>query len=377
MAGEYSRELSAKVFAGQCRLIEMGYRQGGPAGYGLRRVLVDQAQSIKSELCRGEHKALQTDRVILMPGPAEETKLVNQIYRWFIDEGISELHIAHRLNAMKVRTDLDRDWTRATVHQVLTNEKYIGNNVYNRVSFKLKKLRVVNTPDMWIRKDGAFRGIVSAEAFFTAQGIIRARARRYTDEQLIDRLRSLFRDRGTLTSLLIDETEGMPSSSVYSLRFGGLVRAYQMAGFTPDRDYRHIEVNRLLRRMHPGVVRETELEIARVGGAVTRDVATDMLYVNQEFTVSIVLARCLPLAAGNRRWKLRFDSSLMPDITVAVRLDRDNSTPLDYFLLPRIDFSQSRLSLADNNAIELDSYRFDTLDYLYGMAERARVRRVA
>ncbi len=41
MAGEYSRELSAKVFAGQCRLIEMGFRQGGPAGYGLRRVLVD------------------------------------------------------------------------------------------------------------------------------------------------------------------------------------------------------------------------------------------------------------------------------------------------------------------------------------------------
>ena len=42
MAGEYSRELSAKVFAGQCRLIELGYRQGGPAGYGLRRVLIDQ-----------------------------------------------------------------------------------------------------------------------------------------------------------------------------------------------------------------------------------------------------------------------------------------------------------------------------------------------
>ncbi len=34
MAGEYSRELSAKVFAGQCRLIELGFRQGGPAGFG-------------------------------------------------------------------------------------------------------------------------------------------------------------------------------------------------------------------------------------------------------------------------------------------------------------------------------------------------------
>ena len=39
MAGEYSRELSVKVFTGQCRLIELGYRQGGPPGFGLRRML--------------------------------------------------------------------------------------------------------------------------------------------------------------------------------------------------------------------------------------------------------------------------------------------------------------------------------------------------
>ncbi|MFZ2300925.1 MAG: recombinase family protein, partial [Gallionella sp.] len=151
MAGEYSRELSAKVFAGQCRLIELGYRQGGPAGYGLRRVLLDQHGSIKSELTRGEHKSLQTDRVILMPGPEEEVRIVNLIYRWFIDEGLVETAIAIRLNDMKVRTDLDREWTRATVHELLTNEKYIGNNIFNRTSFKLKKVRVENTPDMWIK----------------------------------------------------------------------------------------------------------------------------------------------------------------------------------------------------------------------------------
>ena len=50
MAGEYSRELSAKVFAGQCRLIELGFRQGGPAGFGLRRVLIDQNGSIKARV---------------------------------------------------------------------------------------------------------------------------------------------------------------------------------------------------------------------------------------------------------------------------------------------------------------------------------------
>lgn len=184
MAGEYSRELSAKVFAGQCRLIELGFRQGGPAGYGLRRVLIDQHGIMKGELQRGEHKSLQTDRVILMPGPESEIRIINLIYNWFIDGSLNEYEIAARLNGMRVRTNLDREWTRATVREVLTNEKYIGNNVYNRVSFKLKKMRVVNTPDMWIRKEGAFQSIVPGETFYTAQGIMRARARRYSNEEL-------------------------------------------------------------------------------------------------------------------------------------------------------------------------------------------------
>src|SRR5471032_2695464 len=98
MAGEYSRELSAKVFAGQCRLIELGFRQGGPAGYGLRRVLIDEHGIMKSELHRGEHKSLQTDRVVLMPGPESEIRIVNLIYNWFIEESLNEYEIAARLN---------------------------------------------------------------------------------------------------------------------------------------------------------------------------------------------------------------------------------------------------------------------------------------
>ncbi|MFX6950026.1 recombinase family protein, partial [Acinetobacter baumannii] len=77
---------------------------------------------------------------ILAPGTDDEIRIVNQIYRWFIDDGLVESDIAARLNAMLVKTDLGRQWTRATVHEVLTNEKYIGNNLYNRTSFKLKKV---------------------------------------------------------------------------------------------------------------------------------------------------------------------------------------------------------------------------------------------
>ena len=95
MAGEYSRELSVKVFTGQCRLIELGFRQGGPPGYGLRRRLIDQAGAAKGELTRGEHKSIQTDRVVLVPGPPEEVDAVRWMYRSFVNEGKPEREIAN------------------------------------------------------------------------------------------------------------------------------------------------------------------------------------------------------------------------------------------------------------------------------------------
>ena len=128
MAGEYSRELSAKVFAGQCRLIELGYRQGGPAGFGLRRVLLDQSGEMKTALKTGEQKSLQTDRVVLRPGPLDEVEVVLQMYRWFVEDGHNEVAIAAELNRRGVLTDLGRLWTRGSVHQVLSNEKYVGSN---------------------------------------------------------------------------------------------------------------------------------------------------------------------------------------------------------------------------------------------------------
>ena len=122
MAGEYSRELSAKVFAGQCRLIEMGFRQGGAAGFGLRRVLVNERGELKGKLKTGEHKSLQTDRVIFMPGPEEEIAWVNRMFRWLIDDDVSFREIADRLNEHGIATDLQRPWTTTSVRTVLTNK---------------------------------------------------------------------------------------------------------------------------------------------------------------------------------------------------------------------------------------------------------------
>ncbi len=373
MAGEYSRELSAKVFAGQCRLIEIGYRQGGPAGFGLRRMLVDQNGAQKGVLGPGEHKSIQTDRVILVPGESVEIETVRWMYRAFVEEGRLEQEIAELLNAKGVPNETGGKWTRGRVHQVLTNPKYVGDNVWNRISYKLKKLRVRNTPEMWIRSNGAFEPIVERHLYDAAQAIIQNRSRRMSENEMINRLRTLYQSRGQLSGLIIDDAEDLPSSSTYSARFGSLARAYQLVGYTPDRDYRYIEINRALRALHPQIVDAAIKAIEQLGGSVEQNVGTQILTINHEFTVSVCLARCHETAAGTLRWHIRFDTSLCPDVIVALRMDRDNEQVLDYYILPRIDLPDAQLRLGEHNGLALDSFRFDSLDQLYEMAARSSV----
>src|ERR1700679_3986266 len=151
MAAEYSRELSGKVYAGQLHLIELGYRQGGHAGYGLRRLLVDPQGNAKGVLKAGERKAIQTDRVILIPGPKNEIKTVRKIFDLFTVDLKSPREIAEILNGRGLITDLGRAWTKGTVYQLLTNPKYIGSNVFNRISRKGGEGRQTNPASVWIR----------------------------------------------------------------------------------------------------------------------------------------------------------------------------------------------------------------------------------
>src|SRR5215208_3141944 len=111
----------------------------------------------------------------------------------------------------------------------------------------------------------------------------------------------------------------MASSSVYRNRFSSLIRAYQLIGYTPNRDYDFLETNRQLRLMHPKVVTDVIDRIHQSGGAVVRDATTDLLTVNGEFTASLVIARCRRTEFGSFRWLIRLDAGHKPDITIAVR----------------------------------------------------------
>jgi hypothetical protein len=71
-AAEFSRELSAKVFAGSTRLTRRGFKMGGPTAYAMQRRLVDEQCRPKGILTVG--KSLLTDHVKLIPGAPDQVK---------------------------------------------------------------------------------------------------------------------------------------------------------------------------------------------------------------------------------------------------------------------------------------------------------------
>jgi DNA invertase Pin-like site-specific DNA recombinase len=249
MAGDYSCELSVKVFAGHARLVKLGYSQGGAPGYGLRRLLIDRTGTPKLGLKDGERKSLATDRVVLVPGPPEEIETVRWIFDAFVRTGKSEREIAQALNDRRITAVHDRDWTCKSVRRVLRFERYIGNYVWNRTSTKLAAGYVPNAPSEWIRAEGVIEPIIARPVFAAAQEIIRERLRDFSQEEKLEPLRRLLREHGFLNGDIIDRSADAPSTSSYHRWFGGLIPAYKLIGFTGYRERRLCR--RPFRSSHP------------------------------------------------------------------------------------------------------------------------------
>lgn len=373
-AAYHSRNLSEKVFIGQVNLIKLGYHQGGMAGYGLRRLLVDENGIAKEILSFRKRKSIQTDRVILIPGPKNEIKIVNRIYDLFIDYNVPEFIIAERLNEQNIPAENGTLWTRAKIHQILTNEKYIGNNIYNKTSSKLKSRLVKNPKHEWVRCDKAYKPIISKKKYNKAQDIIQLRSIHLTNEELLEKLKQKLESNGKLSGFIIDEDDTGPSSSVYRTRFGGLLRAYTLIGYKPEHDYSYLQINEALRSFYSGIIEDFKGRILKSNCYIDEYKYAPMLYINDELLISVLITKCIHMKSGKLSWKVRFDNSQKADITIVIRMDSQNISPLDFYIIPKIENEYSKMCMTETNNIRLDLYRFDNLDKLLQIITRMKVR---
>lgn len=367
MAAEFSRELSVKVFAGQRRLTLRGFRVGATPGYGLRRVLLDENGSRKAELAFGQRKSLQSERVILAPGPPEEVQTIHRAYGLFIDEKRSPLEIARQLNADGIPAQYGRAWSRLSVLSLLSNEKYIGNAVYNRTSKKLSGDWRRNPEEEWIRGPGAYDAIVSRQRFEQARKRLVEIARSRTENDLLDLLTALWCRHGHLSTAIVDAAPHIPGAVAYARRFGSMAKAFRLIGF---KNRENIHKNADLRRT---IIRNVTEEVTKRGGHVAPSRWNKQLIINRELKVNICISRLK--STGPRIWQFGYVSRSKPDILIGARIAERGGSIIDYFILPFMLLPHgSWITASLTSGLRLERFRAATLDPVFDLCARVPVK---
>ena len=333
MAGEYSRELSVKVSAGQRRLASMGFWQGGDPPFGMLRQLVSQNGEPKQILKFGECKSISTDRVILMPGPQEAIDTIKLAFDLYTQEGKSRHQIAKILNQKRLFVK-KCPWTVQKLRRLFTNPVYKGAYAYGKhhsVEHAMKDL----PPEKWLVRENAFPGIISDKQWTRAKGRVRAETKPLSDSEMLEGLWRLWRRKGTLNSRLINTAKDVPSTTAYSWHFGGLNEAYRRIGFPPAKDYSYVKAMRLRKQMRDSLCVEICDQIRAVGGTAAPGSNPGLILMNGNITAKVTFSTGHVWRNGETIWGLVLGKRPSADILIIARLHPPDRSIFDYYVIPR------------------------------------------
>lgn len=337
-AAKFSYDLSARVFDSQCRMVKMGFKPGGAAIFGLRRMLLGNDGAPVCVLQRGQQKAIQNQRVILVPGPEDEIEVVNRIFSWYVNDRLGDRRIAAMLNAGNIEHPDGRAWTADMIRHMLRNEKYIGNIVFNKASFKLRKTSVRNPPEIWVRCDNALAPIVAVGLFNAAQRERARRYRRYSRADLLNVLLRLYNKHGRLSTAIIDQDLDAPTASLIARHFGTLSAAYDAVGVTYSRNNAFVNTRSHAYALRANVQAEVEMFARRAGVSCERMPAGYCLRLNGNVVLAVRTLCCRrELRYGYLRWQGPTPAAVGADFILAAQLDPTNTHIAAYLLLAAAD----------------------------------------
>lgn len=365
MAAEYSRDLSEKVFAAQVRFIEMGFKQGGHAGYGLRRLALKACGTPRTILEYGESKISATDRVVLAWGPEHEVATVQRVYALYLEEGASEAGLARLLNNEGVTSEFGRPWTQAMINSLLTNLKYCGVLAYNRRSCKLSTPRTHNTREHWILKEDAVEPIIPRDIFAQVQAERARRMRRYSKLELIALLQACHQQHGSVNAKIIAADPTMPDPQLLVRTFGSLVRAYEAAGLPLSPKYVFVETKEQLALTRAQLISEVTMHAVAAGGTVAPAAVAHTLVLNGNLRLRIDVAVPRSPRRGQRNWRVRS----RPDIDFAIvgRMEPLTGKIADYFLFSSPDLERGPIYLKESNLDQFTRMRYLTIGSMFGL----------
>jgi DNA invertase Pin-like site-specific DNA recombinase len=164
-ARQESKDLSLVTIRGQLSRVNEGLWNGGtpPYGYDLAyytsagmvrtivryqpdgtKLLLNAQGEVTSVVGHGESlNNSKADRCKLTPSDPERVETIRNIFTWYTRDGLGFKGIADRLNAMGISSPRGgtwsryhgADWSMTTIRDILLNPAYVGDMVWNRLSF--------------------------------------------------------------------------------------------------------------------------------------------------------------------------------------------------------------------------------------------------
>jgi DNA invertase Pin-like site-specific DNA recombinase len=335
MAGEYSRELGEKVYAAQKRLVLLGHKMGGTAGFGLRRCVVF-PNGRRRVLKPGQYKSSPNEMVRLVPGPKSEVEVVREMFEVVANREVLPGTLAKLLNRRGILNGGGK-WTHKTVTELLTNPKYAGTNTWGRTVQRLHcKPRAVPN-EQWISKPDAFEPVVDPELFAKVQLRLARRTEHLTDEEALNALRKLWKRKGKLSQRVISMSGLTPSTETYERRFGGLLQAYKLIGYKMQRDCASMIENRHFR----GKLRAETIEVLQQANPERIRIVRQyrrrrgLLLVDGSVPCAVIFCPLITTSQGHRRWLFRIRESEKHYPALVCVLDaRNESVKMMYLARP-------------------------------------------
>lgn len=356
MAGEYSRELSVKVSAGQRRLVAMGYWQGGYGPFGMRRQLVSQDGRPKQLLKLGEWKSIDTDRITLVPGPPDAVKTIRLAFDLYTKRAKNRYEIVDILNRQG-RFRGKKPWNIVMLRCLFSDPTYKGAYAYGKTHDKYRAVPREN----WLICEHAFPAIVSHKQWTQAYERVLSEVRRPKDAEMLEGLRRLWKRKGRLSSNIINAAKDVPSAPAYAKHFGGINEAYKLIGYPLIRDLSWGHAVRLTRRINKTLCDEICERVREIGGSAEPMPTFGMIRLNGNVTVKVALRKCWVREEGIV-WVLPLGKCSLADVLIVGRLKPPERSIMDYFVLPALSQLHGGLRSRARQSVDyLELYHFQTL----------------
>ncbi|WP_206744996.1 hypothetical protein [Izhakiella australiensis] len=185
-----------------------------------------------------------------------------------------------------------------------------------------------------------------------------------SNDDILLYLKRKLQENGKISGFIIDQDDSGPSSSVVANRFGGLINAYKLIGYTPEIDYSFLTINKMLRLKNEELIKEIERKLIEIDVSVNDK---KLVKVNKSLTFSIVVSRCRSKGNDKYQWLVRLERSLNTDFNIVVRMNSLNTKPVDYFILPSLENFEKELKIKEQNTMLFELYRFENIDFFLNM----------